>query len=233
MRHKLKPSPAMPLVSAFISSIKYELKLNTRNPSAVLNPLLFLLMVCLLFPLGVGAQTGTLSSIAPGVLWVAALLSTMLALDNLFKPDFADGSLEQWALSPHPSSVLALAKVVAHWLLTGLPLTLISPLLAYLLNLPTAAFPTLVLSLLLGTPALSLIGGIAVALTVGIQRSGLLLSLLLLPLYIPILIFGASAVQSAALGLNSSGQLYLLAAGLMLALTLAPLAIAGAIKNSL
>ncbi|MFT5261273.1 MAG: heme exporter protein B [Saprospiraceae bacterium] len=221
------------LISAFKSSLIYELKLSFRNPSAILNPLLFLLMVCTLFPFGVGAESSTLAKIAPGVIWVAALLSTLLALDQLFKPDFEDGSVEQWGLSPHSTSVLALSKVTAHWILTGVPLILVSPILGYLMNLPTQAFAVLAASLLLGTPALSLIGGIAVALTAGIQRSGLLLSLLLIPLFIPILIFGASAVQSAALGLESSGQLYILAAALVLAITLAPFAMASAIKVSL
>ncbi len=220
-------------LTAAAAIIKHDLKSVFRSSSAVVNPLLFLLMVCSLFPFGVGPEKSTLSLIAPGVLWVAALLSTLLALDHLFRSDFDDGSLEQMLLSAHPTPLLTLAKVCTHWLVTGLPLIIISPLLGLLLNLPKDAFATLVTSLLLGTPTLSLIGAIGVGLTVGIQRSGLLLSLLIIPLYIPVLIFGASAVQSAAVGLSSSGQLYILAASLVFALTLAPFATAAALKVSL
>ncbi len=218
---------------AFYMNIAYDLRLAFRSPSAIFNPLLFLLMVCSLFPFGVGPEASTLAKVAPGVLWVAALLATLMTLNHLFSADFEDGSLEQLVLSPHPTALLSLAKITAHWLVTGLPLILISPLLGLLLNLPAQAFGTLFISLLLGTPTLSLIGGIAAGLTVGIQRSGLLLSLLLIPLFIPVLIFGASAVQSAAVGLDSIGQLYILGACFALSLTLAPFAIAAAVKVSL
>lgn len=224
------PNPALNVAFAIV---RHDLKSVFRSPSAVLNPLLFLLMACSLFPFGVGPEKSTLGLIAPGVLWVAALLSTLLALDHLFRSDFDDGSLEQMLLSPYPTPLLTLAKVCSHWLVTGLPLIVISPLLGLLLNLPKEAFSSLAISLLLGTPTLSLIGGIGVGLTVGIQRSGLLLSLLLIPLYIPVLIFGASAVHSAAVGLQSTGQLYILAASLVLALTLAPFVTAAALKVSL
>ncbi len=218
---------------AFWQLLKRDLKLAYRNRSAVANPLLFFIMVTSLFPFGVGPEPSTLSNIAPGVLWVAALLATLLALDNLFQSDYDDGTLEQMMLSPHPPTLLVLSKIIAHWLLTGLPLIVVSPLLALLLHLPLQAYSTLLISLALGTPALSLIGAVGVGLTIGIQRSGLLLSLLVIPLYIPILIFGASGVQAAAMGLNSLGQIYILAAALLVAISLAPLATAAALRVSL
>ncbi len=219
--------------AAFVRQLKRDLKLAYRNRSALANPILFFVMVVSLFPFGVGPETSTLSKIAPGVLWVAALLATLLALDHLFKSDYDDGTLEQMLLSPHPASVLVLSKIIAHWLVTGLPLIVISPMLALLLALPESAYGTLMLSLVLGTPALSLVGAIGAGLTVGIQRSGLLLTLLVIPLYIPILIFGASGVQAAAVGLSSLGHIYILAAAFLLSLTLAPLATAAALRVSL
>lgn len=218
---------------AFWRQIKRDLKLAYRNRAALANPLLFFVMVVSLFPFGVGPEKSALANIAPGVLWVAALLATLLALDHLFQSDFDDGSLEQVLLSPHPLPLLALSKTLAHWLTTGVPLIIASPLLALLLHLPDSAYITLLLSLALGTPALSLIGGIGAALTVSIRRSGLLLSLLVMPLYIPVLIFGASSVQAAAVGLSPLGHLYILAAILMLSVTLAPFAIATALRISL
>jgi heme exporter protein B len=167
---------------------------------------------------------------APGIIWVAALLATMLSLDGLFRSDFLDGALEQMLLSPHPTSVLVLAKVVAHWLLTGLPLILMSPLLGILMHLPNEALPTLMATLALGTPVLSLIGAIGAALTVGLRRGGVLVSLLVLPLYIPVLIFAANAVASAAMGLGIEAQLSLLGALLGFALAFAPLATAAALR---
>lgn len=190
-------------------------------------------MVAVLFTFGVGPESTVLRSLAPGIVWVAALLSSLLALDHLFREDYENGSLEQLLLSPHPGSILVLAKIMVHWLVTGLPLILISPFIAMMMQLPGQAYGVMLLSLLLGTPSLSLIGAVGVGLTAGIKRSGLLLSLLVIPLFIPVLIFGASAVQAAAVGLPASGQLYLLAAFAVLSLILTPFATSAAIKISL
>jgi heme exporter protein B len=218
---------------AWLGVLRRDLQLAFRRRSELLNPVLFFVLVVSLFPLGIGPGPQTLALIAPGVIWVAALLATLLAMERLFRADFEDGSLEQLLLSPHPPALLALAKVLAHWLTTGLPLLLASPLLAVLLHLPAEAGGALLLSLLLGTPALSLIGAIGVALTVSLRRGGVLLTLLVLPLYVPVLIFGTAAVAAAATGLPYTGQLALLGAILVLALTLAPLAIAAGLRINL
>jgi heme exporter protein B len=218
---------------AFVTVLKRDLTLAYRHRSELANPLLFFVIVVSLFPLGVSPESKILQTLAPGVIWVAALLAAMLSLDSLFRSDFADGALEQMVLTAHPVSVLVLAKVLAHWLVTGLPLIVLAPLLGVLLFLPADAMLTLIYTLLLGTPVLSLIGAIGVALTVGLRRGGILLSLLVLPLYIPVLIFAANAVNVAADGLSVSGQLYFLAALLVLAITLAPLAVAAALRISL
>lgn len=216
----------------FFTLLQKELRLAFRKPGELINPLLFFVLVVTLFPLGVGPAPQLLTTLGPGVIWVAALLATLLALDRLFYSDFEDGALEQLLLQPHPLSLLALAKIISHWLVTGLPLVVLSPLLAVLLNLPPSAIPVLLLSLLLGTPTLSIVGAIGAALTVGLKRGGLLLTLLVLPLYIPVLIFGSGAVQAASVDLNTTGQLYILVAMLILALTLAPFAIAAALRVS-
>jgi len=218
---------------AFQAELRADLKLAYRNKSALFNPLMFFIMVAVLFAFGVGPESTVLSTLAPGVIWVAALLSSLLALDHLFREDYENGSLEQLILSPHPSSALILAKIAVHWLVTGLPLILISPFIAMMMQLPGQAYGVMLLSLLLGTPALSLIGAVGVGLTAGIKRSGLLLSLLVIPLFIPVLIFGASAVQAATVGLSASGQLYLLAAFSILSLLFTPFATSAAIKISL
>ncbi|MEY3220241.1 MAG: hypothetical protein RIT27_1598 [Pseudomonadota bacterium] len=218
---------------AFSILLQRDLKLAYRHRAELANPLLFFVLVVSLFPLGVSPESKVLQQLAPGVIWVAALLAAMLSLESLFRSDFADGALEQLTLTAHPLSLLVLAKIAAHWLVSGLPLILLAPLLGVLLFLPAQAMPTLLATLILGTPVLSLIGAIGMALTVGLQRGGVLLSLLVLPLYIPILIFAANAVQSAALGLEVAGQLYFLGAMLMLALTLAPIATAAALRISL
>lgn len=212
--------------------VRRDLLLALRRRAEVANPLLFFLMVCTLFPLGIGPEPKQLAALAPGVLWVVALLSCLLASDGLFRSDFDDGSLEQMLLSPSPLYLLALAKSIAHWLVTGLPLAVLAPVLGLLMQLPAVALPALVLSLLLGTAVLSLIGAIGAALTVGLRRGGLLLSLIVLPLYIPVLIFGASAVQAAAEGFAYRGQLAVLGALLALALPLAPFAVASAARIS-
>jgi heme exporter protein B len=167
---------------------------------------------------------------APGVIWVSALLAVLLSLDRLFRQDYEDGSLDQLMLSPNPLTLLVLAKVLAHWLLTGLPLVIIAPLLGMFMSLPSEAVSALIYSLLLGTPVLSLIGAIGVSLTVAVNRGGVLLSLIILPLYIPVLIFGANTIDVAMSGMSFRGQLYFLGAVLSLALTLAPIATAVALR---
>jgi heme exporter protein B len=223
----------MSVWQAFIELLKRDLRLAMRRRAEIANPLLFFVMVIVLFPLGVGAEPNLLERMSAGVVWVAALLAALLTLDSIFRSDFEDGTLEQLLLSAQPLSVMVLAKVVAHWLVTGLPLLLVAPLLAMLLGMKSAAMGTLMLSLLLGTPVLSLIGAIGVALTVGLRRAGVILSLLVLPLYVPVLIFGAAAVDAAASGLPVAGQLYILAAFLAMALSLAPVAAASALRISL
>jgi heme exporter protein B len=218
---------------AFYFLLKRDLILNFRRRAEIANPLLFFVIVITLFPLGVGAKPQLLQNMAPGVIWVAALLAAMLSLDRIFRSDFEDGSLEQLLLSAHPVSVLVLAKVAAHWLVTGLPLLVVAPLLAVLLGLPGDAMGVLVVTLLLGTPVLSLVGAIGVALTVGLRRGGIILSLLVLPLYIPVLIFASNAVDMAAGGLPVTAQLSMLAAFLALALALAPWPAAAALRISL
>ncbi len=220
-------------LSAFFVLLKRDLTLAYRHRTELANPLLFFVIVVSLFPLGITPEQKILQTLAPGVIWVAALLAAMLSLDNLFRADFEDGALEQIVLNQHPLSLLVLAKVLAHWLVTGLPLLVLAPLLGVLLFLPGKAMLTLLATLALGTPILSLVGAIGVALTVGLRRGGVLLSLLVLPLYIPVLIFAANAVNSAAASIDVAGQLYFLAALLMLALTLAPLATAAALRISL
>jgi heme exporter protein B len=199
----------------------------------VLQPLIFLLVVVSLFPLGVGPSPQLLASIAQGVIWIAALLATVLSLDHLFRPDFEDGSIEQWVVAGHPLPWLAAAKVLAHWLVSGLPIVLLAPLLAVWMNLPSPGTPVLLLTLLLGTPVLSLLGAIGGALTVSTRRGGQMLSLLVFPLYVPILIMASSAVTAAIDGLPYTGQLGIMAAGLVAAATLAPFAIAAALRLGL
>lgn len=221
------------LSKAFYFMLKRDLTLAMRRRAEAANPLLFFILVITLFPIGVGPRVQLLQTMAPGVIWVAALLAAMLSLDSIFRSDFDDGSLEQLLLSAHPVSVLILAKVTAHWLVTGLPLLLVAPVLAIFLGLPQQGVPTLLITLLLGTPVLSLIGAIGVALTVGLRRGGIILSLLVLPLYVPVLIFASNAVEMAASGLPVDAQLSMLSALLALALTLAPLPTAAALRISL
>lgn len=216
----------------FLAVLKRDLLLAARRRSEMLNPLIFFLMVASLFPLGISPEPGFLAQIAPGVVWVGALLATLLSMDSLFRSDFDDGTLEQTLLSPQPLVLVVFAKVFSHWMMTGLPLTLLAPLLGVMLFLPIEGMSGLVLSLLLGTPTLSLIGAIGAALTVGLRKGGVLISLLVLPLYIPVLIFGSSAVQAAVTGLPLAGYLALLGAMLALGIVLAPLAIAAALRIS-
>lgn len=213
--------------------IQRELRIAMRKQAEILNPLWFFLIVITLFPLVIGPDPVLLSKIAPGIAWVAALLSALLSFERLFRDDFADGSLEQLMLTSQPLALTALAKVIAHWLLTGLPLILLSPIAALLLSLDVHIWWTLVLTLLIGTPILSCIGAIGVALTVGLRKGGVLLSLLVLPLFIPVLIFSASALEAATLNLPYNGQLAILGAILAASVTLAPFAIAASLRISL
>ncbi len=223
----------MALIRAFLAVIRRDLLLAVRRRAEIANPMLFFVMVVTLFPLALGAQPHLLQAMAPAVIWVAALLAALLSLDSLFRSDFEDGSLEQLMLTEHPLAVLVLAKIVAHWLVTGVPLLLIAPLLAVFLGLPAEAITTLLLTLVLATPVLSLIGAIGMALTVGLRRGGMLLSLLVLPLYIPVLIFASAAVERSVSGLAVTAQLNILLALLSLAVVLVPLPTAAALKMSI
>ena len=216
----------------FTLLIAREARLLFRRPAELLNPLVFFAIVIALFPLAVGPDTQLLQRLSPGLVWVAALLSVLLSLDGLFRSDFEDGSLEQWVLSSQPLALLVLAKVLAHWAFSGLALVLLSPLLALMLGLPTACLSVLLLSLLLGTPVLSLLGAVGAALTVGLKRGGLLLALLILPLYIPVLILGSGALQAALEGMPATGYLLWLGSLTALAVTLTPFAIAAGLKIS-
>jgi len=212
--------------------IQRDLLLAMRHRSDVLTTLFFFIIVVSLFPLGVGPEADLLRAMAPGVVWVAALLASMLSLGRLFADDYADGTLEQLLLAPQPLALVALGKVLAHWLISGLPLVLMSPLLGLQFGLTGDALWMLVMTLLLGTPVLSLIGAIGAALTLGLRGGGVLVSLLVLPLYIPVLIFGAGAVEASISGLGAEGHLSLLGAILVLALLLAPWASAAALRIS-
>ena len=217
----------------FWNIIKRELQIAMRKQAEILNPLWFFLIVITLFPLVIGPDPKLLSRIAPGVAWVAALLSALLSFERLFRDDFIDGSLEQVMLTSQPLVLTALAKVLAHWLLTGLPLILLSPIAALLLSLEISIWWALVLTLLLGTPVLSCLGAIGVALTVGLRKGGVLLSLLVVPLFIPVVISSASVLDAAGLNLPYGGQLAILGAILAAVVTLSPFAIATALRISL
>jgi len=209
-----------------------DLLLAWRRKSDVGTALLFFVIVTSLFPLGIGAEPKLLRAIAPGVIWVAALLSSMLSLGRLFADDHADGTLEQMLLGAAPLEVIAAAKAFAHWLVSGFPMVIIAPLIALQYDLPAPLYGVLALSLLLGTPVLSLIGAIGAALTLGLRGGGVLLSLLVLPLYVPVLIMGAGSVEMAAAGMGGQGQLLLLAAFLVVAAAFAPWAISTALRIS-
>ncbi|KMV73034.1 heme ABC transporter permease [bacteria symbiont BFo2 of Frankliniella occidentalis] len=210
-----------------------ELKIAFRHRAEVINPLWFFLIIVTLFPLGIGPESTLLARIAPGIVWVAALLASLLGLERMFRDDYLDGSLEQLLLLPTPLPMVVLAKVFAHWLTSGLPLIILSPLASLFLSLNFTGWWGLVLTLLLGTLTFSFLGAIGVALTVGLRRGGVLLSLLVLPLAIPILIFASSAVDAASQDLAISGYLAILAAMLVVSVVLAPFAIAAALRVSL
>ena len=220
-------------MTTFLQIVARDVRLAFRQGGATTLVVVFFVLTVALFPLGVGPETAVLRRIAPGVIWVAALLAAMLSLDRLFQVDFEDGSLDQLALAPLPFELVAAAKCLAHWISTGLPLVVISPLLGVLLELNGEAYGALLLAMAAGTPSLSLVGGIGAALTVSIRRGGVLLSLLVLPLYIPVLIFGTGAIDAAATGLGGGAHLLVLAALLAAALPLAPWAIAGALRLNL
>lgn len=225
--------PLVGMASAARSVLARDLLLAFRRPGEWLQPLAFFLIVTLLFPLALSPEKSLLRELTPAALWVALLLASMLALDFLFREDGRDGTLEQFALSGQSFSGLLLAKTAAHWLLTGVPLAVVAPLAAVALGAPGSALPGVLASLLLGSVSLSLIGAIGAGLTLGLRRGGALLSLLMLPLLVPTLIFGARATQLAILGEPAAAPLYLLAAIAVLALTLAPLAAAAAVRISL
>jgi heme exporter protein B len=229
-------SPALPLLNTsqvMLAVFKREIALGLRQKGEVLTPLVFFMVVASLFPLGVGAETKLLLRMAPGVLWVSALLAAMLSLQRMFATDYADGSLEQMVLSPTPLGLLVVSKAVAHFAMSGLPLVLVAPVLGLQFGMDGRAMGILMLSLLLGTPTLSLIGSIGAALTLGVRGAGVLLSLLILPLYIPVLIFGAGAVEADAAGLGIGGHFSLLAALLVMSLFFTPMATAAALRISL
>ncbi len=215
------------------SLVRRDLLLALRRKSDVGTALLFFVIVASLFPLGVGAEPNLLHAIGPGVIWVAALLSSMLSLSRLFADDHADGTLEQMLLGAAPLGVVVAAKAAAHWLVSGLPLVLIAPLLAIQYDLSASLIAVLTLSLLLGTPVLSMIGAIGAALTLGLRGGGVLLAMLVLPLYVPVLVMGAGSVDMAAAGLGAQSQLLLLAAMLIVSLAFAPWAIAAALRISI
>ncbi|MFW5443147.1 MAG: heme exporter protein CcmB [Methylococcaceae bacterium] len=222
----------MSLITAFFAVVRRDLVLAFRRRAEMANPVFFFILVVTLFPLGVGAQPKLLQAMAPGIIWVSALLAVMLSLDSLFRSDFDDGSLEQMLLSSHPLTILVLGKIIAHWLVTGLPLLVVAPLLAVFLGLPEQALGTLLITLVLATPVLSLIGSIGVSLTVGLRRGGMILSLLVLPLYVPVLIFASNAVEMAGNGLAVDAQINILIAIFFMSAVLAPLPAAAALKMS-
>lgn len=221
------------MLSVFLGVLRRDLRLVLRQRGALVHHLLFSILVVVLFPLGTAADSAMLVTISPALLWIAVLLASLLSLQRLFRPDYENGTLEQFLLSPEPLALIALGRVTAQWLSGGLVFVLISPLLAVLLGVPAHAIPVIMCSLLLGTPTLGFVGAIGTALTLSLPRAGLLLSLLIFPLYVPVLIFGAGAMRAAIAGLPYAGPLYLLAALLTLSLTLAPWAIAAALRISL
>lgn len=221
------------MFSTFRTILIRDLMLATRRKTDILSALFFFIIVISLFPLGVGMEKATLQKIAPGVAWVAALLASMLALERLFASDYEDGTLEQMLLSPQPLSVIVLAKVTAHWLLTGLPMVLIAPLVGLQYHLSAEAIQVMMLALLLGTPILSLLGSIGAALTLGVRGGGILISLLILPLYIPVLIYGSGAVSAIMIAGEEQAYLLLLGGFVLLSIVFAPWATAASLKISL
>jgi len=221
------------LGSVLSSSVKRELTLAFRNRGDIANPAIFFLCVTVFIPLGISPEAKVLARLAPGVIWIIALLATLLSLDRLFQGDYEDGCLEQMRLTGQPLYWLVIAKVLVHWLITGLPLTLLAPVLGIMMALPEQGYAPLIVTLFLGTGTLSLIGSIGAALTVALRRGGLLLSLIIMPLYVPVLIFGSGAVRNAIEGFPIQGQVAVLGAFFAGSLLLAPFAAAGAIRIGL
>lgn len=218
------------LCQGLATLLKRDITIAFRQRGDRFNPIVFFLMVVTMMPLGISPEAKSLALMAPGLLWVIALLAALLSLDSIFRSDFEDGSLEQLLLSPQPLYFMVMAKVLSHWLTSGLPLALVAPLLGVLLSLPSAGYLPLIASLLLGTISLSLIGAIGAALTVSLRKGGLLLSLIIMPLYMPVLIFGAGSVRMAVEGFSIGGPLAILGAFCAASLALAPLAITGALR---
>ena len=219
--------------AAFRATLARDLLIAYKRKNDIVNPFMFFLIVATLFPIGISPDPQRLGEIAAGVLWISALLAAMLSMDNLYRADYEDGSLEQLLLSPHPLYFMVLAKNISHWLVSGLPVVLASPLIAYRLNLPAAAYFALFMTLLLGTPVLSLLGSIGVALTVGLGSRGLILAVITLPMSVPVLIAGTMAVQQTHNGAPLTGYLAILGAMLLASITLAPLASAAALRISI
>lgn len=219
--------------AAFTATLKRDLLIAYKRKHDVVNPFMFFLIVATLFPIGISPDPQRLGEIAAGVLWISALLAAMLSMDSLYRADYEDGSLEQLLLSPHPLYFMVLAKNIAHWLVSGLPVVLVSPLIAYMLNLPEASYFAVFITLLLGTPVLSLLGSIGVALTVGLGSRGLILAVITLPMSVPVLIAGTMAVQQTLNGASLSGYIAIIGAMLLASLSLAPLASAAALRISI
>ncbi|MBO6559347.1 MAG: heme exporter protein CcmB [Nisaea sp.] len=219
-------------MNAFLAIVRRDLSLALRQGSDATMALMFFVIVVTLFPLGVGPEPGVLERISAGIVWVAALLAAMLSLDRMFQSDYDDGTLELMLLAPAPLELLVLGKCLAHWLTTGLPMLLIAPLLGLFMNMQADAFPVLLATMALGTPVLSLLGGIGAALVLGARRAGALVALLVLPLTIPLLIFGVSAIEAAVTGQSSKAQLLIIGAMLLATLPLAPWATAAALRQA-
>lgn len=217
---------------AFIATLKRDLLVAFKRKNDIVNPFMFFIIVCSLFPIGISPDPERLGEIAAGVLWISALLASLLAMDSLFRNDFEDGSLEQLLISPHPLYFLVLAKNIAHWLISGLPVVIISPIVAYMLRLPGDSYGTLFATLLIGTPVLSLVGSIGVALTVGLGSRGLILAVITLPMSVPVLIAGTLTIQETLNGASLVGYMAILGAMFIGSLTLAPLASATALRIS-
>ena len=217
---------------AFIATLNRDLLVAFKRKNDIVNPFMFFIIVCSLFPIGISPDPERLGEIAAGVLWISALLASLLAMDSLFRNDFEDGSLEQLLISPHPLYFLVLAKNIAHWLISGLPVVIISPVVAYMLSLPSDSYGTLFATLLIGTPVLSLVGSIGVALTVGLGSRGLILAVITLPMSVPVLIAGTLTIQETLNGASMAGYIAILGAMFIGSLTLAPLASATALRIS-
>ncbi len=217
----------------FFETVRRDLTVTFRNPAEVVNPLAFFVIVISLFPLGISPSSEVLAQIAPGVIWVAALLATLLSMDIVFRGDYEDGSLEQMAMTEHPLMMIIGAKILTHWLVTGLPVTLLSPLLAMMLFVDTPGMEAIVISLLLGTPVLSLFGAVGASLTTGLRKGGVLIAILILPLYVPVLILATEMIKTGMTGGDYTGHMLWLGALLAMSVAVAPLATTAGVRISL